>query len=272
MIASNSAIQTFKACRRLYELKYIHKLEPVQPAEALNRGSSYHKGVELLLREWIDYHDAEPNGITDPKISAMVFAFNKYIIPKLCELNAKPVDVEAWFEYSTPSGHKVVGRIDGLMSENRIIEHKTTSGLINGSYFQRLEMDEQIPTYMLAKNATEILYTVCCVPTLRRKKGETDGEFEKRLIDWYDEDTDSKISVCQIVKSPEELDKFRIEQDAILTEMENCKLFYRNPNHCMRWGRLCEYASVCMDYDPNKEYIQFKRREDHYDKGGEAKD
>ena len=271
MKTSNSAIQTFKSCRRLYELKYIHNLEPVETADALKTGISYHEGVEWLLKEWLDYHVGTPSiQIEDPKVKAMVMAFNFYIIPKLTAMGVKPVDTEEWFSYETESGHVIVGRVDGKMTGNIVIEHKTTSSPVDGAYFQKLEFDEQIPTYMLAFNADTILYTVCQKPTIRQKKNESDEDFFKRCCDWYDEDTESKINVIELKKSWDELETFKVEQDAIVTEMENCKLFYRNPSNCSKWGRMCEYASVCMNYDPEKEYIQFKRRENHYEEAGKA--
>lgn len=272
MKTSYSAIQTFKACRRLYELKYVYGLEPVQTAEALRRGLSYHDGVEQLLREWIDYHIGSPIAtIEDPKIKAMVFAFEVYVIPKLASRGLKPVDAEAWFSYKTESGHTIVGRADGIMSGRTIIEHKTTSGSIDGAYFQKLEFDEQIPTYMVAFNSNKLFYTVCATPTIRQKKNESDDDFFRRCCDWYLEDTESKITVVEIRRTQEELERFKREQDAIVTEIENCKLFYRNPSHCNKWGRMCEYAPVCMNFDPNKEYVQFKRRAG-YDKTGKAED
>lgn len=271
MKTSNSAIQTFKACRRLYELKYIYGLEPVQQAEVLTRGLSYHEGVEMLLKEWVDYHEGTPSiKIDDPKVKAMVFAFNLYVIPKFCQHKIKPVATEEWFTYKTKSGHLIVGRADGRMSGNTLIEHKTTSGTIDGSYFIRLDFDEQIPTYMIAFHSNKMYYTVCQTPTIRQRKNESDEEFEQRCIEWYEENTDSKISVIEIHRTQEDLERFKDEQDAIVNEMANCKLFYRNPSNCTKWGRMCEYASVCMDYDPNKDYIQFKRREDYYEKAGKA--
>ena len=271
MRTSNSAIQTFKACRRLYELKYIYGLEPVQTAEVLERGLSYHDGVELLLKEWADYHNpAKTASIEDPKVKAMVFAFNIYIIPKLAAMKVKPVATEEWFSYKTKSGHLIVGRIDGRMSGNTLIEHKTTSGAVDGAYFQRLDFDEQIPTYMLAFNSDKMFYTVCETPTIRQRKNESDDEFFERCLDWYKENTELKINVVEIKRTKEELERFKEEQDAIVTELANCKLFYRNPSYCTKWGRMCEYASVCMNYDPSQEYVQFKRREDTYEKAGKA--
>ena len=198
MKASNSSIQTFKACRRLYELKYIYGLEPVDTAEALSVGLQYHDGVENLLKEWVDYHNAKPNDCEDPKIRAMVFAFNLYVIPKLAAMKVKPVSTEEWFEYQTKGGHTVVGRVDGRMSGNAIIEHKTTSSSVDGAYFQKLELDEQIPTYMTAFNSDTVYYTVCQKPTIRQKKNESDDEFFGRCVDWYEEDTESKINAYRM--------------------------------------------------------------------------
>lgn len=275
MRASNSAIQTFKACRRLYELKYVYGLEPVQTADALSRGLAYHEGVEELIERWNDYTYSTASAeklSDDPKIRAMVFAFNVHVIPKLtlnC-IKISEIKPEEWIEYETPSGHLVVGRVDGITTGHNVIEHKTTSGPIDGAYWQKLEFDEQIPTYMLGCNSQTVYYTVCQTPTIRQKKGESDEDFFDRCVHWYDEDTESKINVLTIRKTEKELERFREEQDAILTEMESCKLFYRNPSHCMKWGRMCEYASVCMNYDPSQEYVQFKRREDTYEKAGKA--
>ena len=212
MRASNSSIQCFKSCRRMYELKYIYGLEPVKHSEAIDRGLSYHEGVEQLLKDWIDYHNGTPL-IQDPKISAMVQAFNVYVIPALAAAKVKPVEAEPWFSFKTKSGHTVVGRADGRMSGNSLIEHKTTRGLIDGDYYQRLD----------------------------------------------EENTEQKINVIELRKTEEELKAFEGELDEMLNLIEGCKNFYRNPSHCMKWGRLCEYAPVCMKYDPNQEYIGFTK-------------
>lgn len=267
MKTSNSAIQTFKACRRLYELKYKYGLEPIQPAAALERGINYHAGVEAVLKDWAGITH-EGSDIEDPKIRAMVFAFRTHVVPKLVSMGLRPADVEKWFTYDLGE-HEIVGRIDGRLSDGSIIEHKTTSGSIDGAYFQRLEMDEQIPTYMLAFKTQKVIYTVCQTPTIRQKKDESEDEFFARCVKWYDVDTDTKIQVVEITKSKEELERFAIEQAKMVYEMANCDLWYRNPSHCMKWGRLCEFAPVCMNYDPNVEYIQFKRRDAH-EEAGEA--
>lgn len=245
MRVSNSSIQCFKSCRRMYELKYIYGLEPVEQSPAVERGTSYHEAVEKVLT-------GQQPDCDNPKIAAMVEVFSGWNRP---EIEA----VEKWIEYPTASGHTVVGRIDAKAKNGAVIEHKTTSGLITGAYFQKLEIDEQIPTYMIAENTNRVIYTVCATPTIRQKKNESNDEFKARCLDWFD--SAEKFAVTEIFKTDEQLKQFAVEQDAIINEMENCKLFYRNPNHCTKWGRLCEYAPVCMQYDPAKEYIQFTRRD-----------
>lgn len=261
MKASNSGIQCFKQCRRMYQLKYLYGLEPVQTADSLKRGTQYHELVEGLLKGNSSFEDCD-----DPKIKAMATAFQMYILPLLGNVEAE----EEWFEYLTPSGHKVIGRIDARTGNKELVEHKTTSGLIDGAYFQKLEFDEQIPTYMLAYGAYWINYTVCSVPSIRQKKNESDEEFYLRCVEWYATDTSQKITMVRLNRTQEELERFLGEQDEILNEMENCKHFYRNPNQCCRWNRMCEYSSVCMNYDPAQEYVQFKKREDVYESSGEA--
>lgn len=270
MIISNSAIQTFKQCRRMYELRYVYDLVPVSTADALARGLAYHEGVENLLK-----NDSKP--IEDPKIRAMVEAFNIYIVPILEYRGVKIQSVEEWFEYRVPNkrkkkAHIVMGRTDATTDRGLVVEHKTTSSLIDGAYWQRLEFDEQIMSYMLATKSRGVYYTVCVTPTIRQKQNETDDEFYERCLKWYSEDTERKIDVQLITKEPYELERFAKEQDRIITEIEKCKHYYRNPGNCMKWGKMCEYAPICMNFDPNQEYIQFKKRERNYEKVGEAKD
>lgn len=272
MRSSYSAIQTFKQCRKLYQIKYIYGFEPIQTAGALERGLTYHEGIENILKSCISgvsFH-AEKD-FENPKVSAMIQAFENHIIPKLEANNVKVVDVEKWFNYTTESGHVVLGRMDGV-TDNGVIEHKTTSSLIDGAYLQKLDFDEQIPTYMIANGCNKILYTVCSTPSIRQKKEESNEEFYSRCVDWYSDNTFSKINVFELVRSEDELKQFAQEQDLILCEMERTKLFYRNPSHCNKWGRMCEFAPICKECNPNSDYIGFKRRERNDDKIGQIEE
>lgn len=254
MRASNSKIQCFKSCRRKYWLKYVEGLEYNKTINALERGKSYHAKIEELYN----------NGFFTPdeniKTNAMAAAYQKYIYPRF------PVQaVEEWFDKDI-DGHTLVGRIDGKTPDGELVEHKTTSAKIDEAYFFNLSFDEQILSYMLAKDTNGIYYTVCQTPTIRQRQNESEEDFQQRCIDWFDDDTDSKIRVVHITRQPKEIEEFKVATVGIMGEMEQCKLFYRNPGNCMRYGRMCEYAPICLEYDPKAEYVDFSKREEKKEK------
>ena len=114
---------------------------------------------------------------------------------------------------------------------------------------------------MLAYGVRKAYYTVCKSPSIRQKNNETEEEFFKRCCEWYDEDTDSKITMREIYHTEEEINNFAREQALTIKEMSDCNLFYRNRGYCYKWGKMCEYAPVCEHYDKEQEYIGFERRE-----------
>lgn len=260
MNASYSRLQTYKSCRRLYELKYVYNVRSIAKAEALERGTNYHEKVEQLLRgEEFEYDD--------PKTSAMAEAFRKYILP-----NLKPIAQEEWFEYKTEFGDTFVGRIDARNADGAIIEHKTTSGEINEEYWYTRDTDEQLMSYMYAYNTRKAIYTVCRAPTIRQKKDESDEEFFDRCVEWFDDDTEHKIAKRDVYHTDEEINDFVREQALTIREMNECKLFYKNQSYCTKWGRMCEYAPICQHYDPNQVYVGFEEieRKDENDKSNRS--
>lgn len=252
MRLSNSRIQCFKSCRRKYELKYVENIVPVQNAEALERGKSYHEKVEMLLK-------GEEFDFDDPKTDAMALAFQKHIMPQIGKVEA----VEEWFERPLPDGNVLCGKCDGRLEDGRILEHKTTSADLDEAYIASLQNDEQILTYMWAYEVNEILYTVCKTPTIRIKKDESEDDFRQRCLEWYDTDTPLKIGTIDVFRMPDEIKEFGADLEAISDEINHCKRFYRVPSHCMKWGRPCEYMGICRNFDPQMEYIGFERRKEY---------
>ena len=261
MRLSISKIKAFKACRRLYELRYVEGLRPIQRAEALETGSNYHQLLEGLNATGqlvdVDYS----------KEQAMAYAYKKYIYP-----NFHVVEAEKWLELDLGNDDKLVGIVDGVADDGHIVEHKTTSMEITEQYEYNLLWDEQILAYMLLTGHRKVWYTVCRKPTIRQKQNETEEEFFNRMIEWYDTDTESKIRLLEIERTDEEVEQFNAELDAIRYEMKNAEIsnkhktvkagpFYRNTCHCDKFGRRCEYSSVCLNYDPNQEYIEFSKKE-----------
>lgn len=250
MQASISQIKLFKACRRSWYLKYRENLVPVKPAEALETGRSYHAYIEALEKgESID------GEVT--KEAAMARAFEKYILPKL-----KVVETEKYLEKEIGS-HTLIGYVDGIAEDGNIIEHKSTSLDIveGGEYEYNLLWDEQILAYMSLTGKRKVYYTVCKKPTIRLKKDETEGEFYNRVVAWYDVDTEQKIRMFTIERTDEEVAAFEEDFREICDAMADSYPIYRNTCYCNMWGRRCEYSSICLNYDPDQEYIEFQKRE-----------
>lgn len=249
MRASVSQIKSFKACRRKWELRYKEKLIPVTPAESLEVGHSYHAYLEML-------ENGEELPTDDfSKAAAMAQAYRKYIFPKF-----RVTQAEAELEMQVGK-HILHGFVDGLSDDGYIVEHKTTSADISegGEYEYNLLWDEQVLAYMALTGRRKVYYTVCRKPTIRIKKDETEEQFYHRMVAWYDEDTESKIRMFVVERTNDEVHDFIAEFEDICDEMEMTNHLYRNCLHCNSWGRRCEYASICLHYDPEQEYIEYRK-------------
>lgn len=248
---SHSRIQTYKSCRRMYWLRYVEGMVPVTGTEAQERGKSYHEKVEQIMETGSFERD------DNVKTNAMARAFMEYAFPRVFA-----TDVEEWVEFKTGSGHVFHGRLDARCGLDYLVEHKSTSSDIDELYIARLQFDEQIKSYMLATGIHDMKYTVCRTPTIRQRQSETEEEFEERCLEWYAEDPERRIRVVDTHVSGTDLEAFAIELDQTITEMKSCKLFYRNTRYCTMWGRPCEYAAICGNYEHGKEYIGFTKKEE----------
>lgn len=250
MKASISQIKMFKACRRAWYMRYHEKLTPVSNSDSLETGKNYHKLLEQL-------ENGEDLGDGYSKEYAMAAAYQKYILPKF-HVIASEKELEKEIK-----GHILHGFVDGLSDDGFIVEHKTTSRDISegGEYEYNLLWDEQVLAYMSLSGLRKVHYTVCRKPTIRLKKGETEEEFYQRMVEWYDEDTESKIRVFTVDRTDEEVAAFEDDFAAICAEMEQTGNYYRNTCHCNSYGRRCEYSSVCLHYDPNAQYLEFVKEE-----------
>lgn len=267
MRISSSKVKCYKACKRQYYFKYVERLEYTIPIQPLEEGKSYHAMIEEM------YNTGGFDIAANPKLDAMATAYRKYIYPQF-----KVKAVEQWFEYPLSDNHTLCGRYDGIAEDGCIVEHKTTSNDVDDEYIYNLQWDEQILNYMLASGKNEMYYTVCKKPTIRQKQNETEEEFFVRCVAWYDEDTEHKIRVIKITRTEKEIaeQKERLISIAeymdldenlyngyseIVAKHKKNNVYYRNPSNCTCYGRRCEYSSICLDYDPTLEYVEFKKKE-----------
>lgn len=261
MKLSASKIKCYKSCKRAYFFKYIEELVPVQDAEPLVAGKTYHAMIENLYKTGGVEVDVENN----PKIAAMAAAYEKYIYPQF-----KVRAAEETFEYKLTDNVQLVGRFDGIAEDGLVVEHKTTSADVDDEYIYNLQWDEQILTYMLVSGKNEMYYTVCKKPTIRQKQSETAEEYYERCCAWFAEDTDKKIRVIKVTRSEKEVKAYKSALKYIAKDMQKDEkykkpkeyTFYRNCSNCTAYGRKCEYASICLDYDPKLEYVEFKKKEE----------
>ena len=184
----------------------------------------------------------------------MAEAYKRFIFPELGKVVAAE---EYWTMYV--DGHGLCGIIDAVNDEGIPIEFKTTSAPVGASdYLLKIEHDEQVKTYMIATGKNRMIYAVMQTPNIRQRANESNEDFEERCLEWYDY---SKVAVFDVVVEQEKLDKFKDELAKTMKEIEECDLFYCNPNNCTKWGNLCEYAQICeTEYDPSIEYVGFERR------------
>lgn len=255
MNVSITKVKAFKACRRLYQLRYVEGLKPVQKPEALETGSRYHELIDGL------YKTGELAENDFSKEHAMARAYKRFIYYEHYNV-MKSVESEVKLDLVFRSDDVLVGVADGLTSDGCILEHKTTSAEITEAYEYNLLWDEQILAYMLLTGRRKVYYTVCRKPTIRQKKDETDEAFYYRMLDWYETDTDSKIRLLEIERTDEEVRQFERNLQRIIADMKSAETdgdFYCNTCHCNQWGRRCEYSSVCLHYDPSQEYIEFTK-------------
>lgn len=249
MRASITRIKTFKACRKAYEFKYLEDLIPVKPAESLEIGKRYHKYLEMMEK-------GEDFIFDYSKESAMAHAYKKYILPQLHVIAAEK-------ELEKQIGdHVLHGFVDGLTDDGYIVEHKTTSRDIKegGEYEYNLLWDEQVLAYMSLTGMRKVYYTVCKKPTIRIKKDESEEDFWNRMCAWYDENTEEKIRLFIVERTDAEVAQFEQDFEQICDEMEKGAI-YRNTCHCNAYNRRCEYSSICLNYDPGQQYIDFVKSE-----------
>lgn len=254
MKLSISRIKLFKSCRHAFRIRYVDNVVPMVKAEALETGSKYHKLLECL-----NTTGHLPDDMQQTKEAAMAIAYEKYIYPHF-----HVVEAEKRLEYDLGDGDVLFGFTDGVADDGHLVEHKSYGQEITEQYEYNLLWDEQILAYMLMTGMRKVWYTVCRKPTIRQKQNESDDDFFDRMCKWYDEDTESKIRLLEVERTDEEVEEFKIALKGIFNAIKECKEpgdYYKNTCHCNVWGRRCEYSSICLQYDPNAEYMDFVKEE-----------
>lgn len=190
---STSMVKCFKQCRKKYFLEYVKNLKPIQTPAALQLGTLYHKGIELLLNGMelpnikLELEAAQRNACLDanadydPILNGIAFEMVKVFYRESGYASWGIDHVEKAFEVPTAYGKRLIGKIDviaNIHGNKFVVDHKTTSrwGEDGGEYLHSLLWDEQSTNYLYAyeqiygEYAKGMLYVIIEKPTFKLSK------------------------------------------------------------------------------------------------------
>lgn len=136
-----------------------------------------------------------------------------------------------------------------------VVEHKTSSEDISlgSTYWKRLTLDPQISLYIegarhLGYDVKGVLYDVLRKPAHRLSKGETDSDFEKRVINAIAEDNTKYYQQGVVVRLASDRNEAACDvwnSATALRDSKRLNVWPRNPDACIQWSRTCDYFPVC---------------------------
>lgn len=193
---------------------------------------------------------------------------------------------------------ELAGKLDAIVRRRRdgmilIVEHKTSSEDIGvgSQYWARLQIDSQISIYFagarsLGYDPGGCLYDVLAKPGLKplratpeesrkytkrgdlyanqRAEDETPNEYRERLVAKVIEDPDRFYQRGEVVRleSEEREAAFDVWQTArSMREAQLARRYPRNPESCVRYGRVCSYFGVCTGVSSLEDAGRFERVE-----------
>lgn len=306
---TTSMLKCFRSCRKRYELEYEECLKPVQTPTALEIGSNYHAAIEMLLKGTPinDVNHFIFNQV-NPAIDPVQDEINAYIVwnmVKAFNMGSGWRDwniqfVEKPFEVSTGYAKRLLGKIDGVITEPNtgdwfLIEHKTTSqwGTDGSTYLHNLLWDDQATNYLYAwskmledgmiegKAVKGIFYVIVEKPTIRPYKATP---LDQRK---YTKDGRLYANQHEADESPIEYGN-RLHEWYITENRVHTEFVYRNPDEikqriddlnltikdiavCEREGTFyrnpesckilpCPYRPKCLENSPDTDCL-FVRKE-----------
>jgi hypothetical protein len=203
---------------------------------------------------------------------------------------------------------RLAGKFDAIAREigGRVllVEHKTTSSdITRGSdYWKILRLDGQVSIYFEGARASgydvaACLYDVIRKPGIRplkatpeedrkfKKDGtlyanqrvddETPDEYEGRLAAAIAEDPNRYFARGEIVRLESEMADAMYDVWSMgrqLRESELANRFPRNSDACTRWGRTCEFFSVCCGEADLEDPLLFRRLDNLHPELGAVSD
>ena len=280
---SHSKINCFKQCPKMYEYKYIDKLDPIGSKEALNIGKSVHKGIELGSSDGALEYMEQEKFFTDEKAET-----NKALVLAMVDAylerwgNEKMIH-EVEFRLPLKENCELLGYIDGIIEEDEgyWLEETKTASLVNADYIDKLQYTDQITKYLLAirelkeqlgldvnKPVLGIKYRVLRKPMIRQKKDESIDQFRKRLVEKFTDEADDYVFEFILNRTDEELDECKEDLLEDINQIESAKRFTKTLSSCSMYGR-CPYMELCMKQENARLLYVERKKEEEQDVTGE---
>ena len=278
MYYSATSLKKYISCPRKFKHMYIDKVYPIiDKPERLARGTNIH--------ELLDYYKSKRMKF-NPVLPDITLSLSDKIMAELWNIHYKNdglTYVSSEKRFSTQiKGVKFKGILDGIVEDKFgntcIIEHKTTSKVVNEDYFLTVNFDTQVLLYALCCKymGYKIDYVIYDVIRLINKKklvktanpeyykrdckygkkgdlkpgnrleDETHSEYKNRIINFAKDNIRTHLVRREIPIEDSELIKFEKDLFQIIRSIK-AGAFYKNQNACKKGRFLCDYFLVCND-------------------------
>jgi len=250
MIHTNSSLSLYNNCPRKYEYRYDAKINPelaplgYRQSDALLIGKHVHtimEGKEPVdnIQSRVELAKQMARGLSLARDMSMI----EY------ELKARELELGM-----TMFDRKFAGKIDGIIEYkgvNWILDYKTGRGKIYNPEKYRISQQFNLYQMLAEANGIEIAGNVILYmrrPTIYERKNESADEYLERVAADIADNLEEYYWLITIEYEQSQRDEvMRSCMSAVNhIEMDSAIGFYRrNPQYCMAWNQLCEYAPLC---------------------------
>jgi hypothetical protein len=276
-----SRLRAERVCPRLHWIQYELGYRPAVAAHALAFGTLVHSALEAWWRAY-GTPAALNDGLAVIQAAKDVDPFDLARAREMLRgydarwqgAPYKVIAVEQQFETSLVNplngiahdAFRLAGKIDAIVRDEQgrylVVEHKTSGEDISpgSEYYRRLRLDSQISVYVAGARAlgfdvTGCIYDVLGKPKLKplkantkRAADETPDEHAVRVAADIAENPSDYYQRAEIVRLEEEMTEAMLDvwQTAERIQLaERAQRAPKNPDSCVRFGRLCEFWAVC---------------------------
>ncbi len=300
-IWSATKMQLWRTCKRDFYYQHVLGIAPIGKPFELLYGEHFHAVLEAWYKgegriaEIVDAHyrklvknfkraacfhsqaEVDKFRVNLHTFCGMLQGYGHHYWTDRKRFVIKPKNVERKFDIQI-NGRKFTGKID-LISGTKdaglsVWDHKTTSYL-NDNYFQRLNLDTQIRSYLLAilrlygVMPKKVIYNVIQKCQLRRKSNETVENFALRVAGDYADKPTKYFRREVLTFGAKSLRSFVDEFEMVAREFEETaargplhdpRTWGMNDGACIRYRKLCKFHSICTAGFQNYHSSEFEER------------